>query len=409
MRNLPPKLTNNWRPTALALVIGSIVGGGVGFFLGIENSGMPNSVEARNADGVTELGKKSEQVVSAPEWMKSSAARFEHVADGQVTPGLKQAIGEVARARSPFDQSRMLSLIDLMRKEDFPEAMNYMRQMKMWRRVSGTVAVAFWQRFGELDPNAALANAIQNQDLDYPSRKYLEKNLFHGMARKDPEAAASAFIAHPELGNRAVAVEGLAEGWAETDPKAAMGWAQSLPEDLQKSGIYAAVWGVSNDLDISKANELVRNLPPGLSRDTGINSVKGQIKLKPDLPASQLLDFIALTRDFGARDRKLEGDLAARISQEDPYAAAEFFSSPLPGQAEFDDSEVRVVAKTWAQQDAKAAANWIKGKEQSAAYGAFAEELGKAALLRGDSEEARHWFEKVGKDVSLSPPAERVR
>src|SRR4030095_9852632 len=98
------------------------------------------------------------------------------------------------------------------------------------------------------------------------------------------------------------------------------------------------------------------------------HSNKSQMANKPYLPAHQVLDFVAITRTLGARDRKFEVQMASKCAESDPFAAANFFSQPLPDGTENDFAELKIVSAQWIRRDPEQAENWVKGQEDTPPY-----------------------------------------
>jgi hypothetical protein len=339
--------------------------------------------------------------------VRRSLADFDAAVPNQPTPGLIDAISDALRADAPFDQARMLMLIELMRKEDFVPVLEVLRKAKTNINSSGTYTGpsmwhAFWNRFGELDPATALAKALECGDLQYNGRKYLEKGLFSGMTRNNPRAAAEAFLAHPEIPHKDTAAEGLMEQWARTDPKAATAWAlEHLEGGALSAGFYMATWGVCGPFDISEGNNFTKSLPPGPAQFNAIRSMKSQIGQKGHLPAQQILDFIEVTRSVGSRDRDFEVQMASRCTGIDPFAAAHYFSQPLANGEPNDFKELNVVSAQWIKADPKTAESWAKAQEGTPHYEVIANQFLLAAQKRKDEAEARRWQEAIEKHRRL--------
>jgi hypothetical protein len=396
----------------LGVVLGITAGLFGGFFLGQNVSDNATKSEApRIAEkpGRAEAATVATGESPAKDWFKRYAGQFAQASEHEATPGLTQAAVDALRAESPFDQARMVMLIEMMRKEDFPVLLEVMRKAKSNMNANAyggqgpPMWIAFWRRFGEIDPDLALTKALECKDLDYFNRKFLEKTLFNGMARHNPSGAANAFAAHPELPNRAIAVEGIMEQWAKSDPATASAWAvQNLEGETLNAAIYATAWGASRGSDISGGIAYLKGLPETAPRDSAVRSLKSQIRTAPQVPANQVLDFVAATRLLGARDRKFEAQMASRCAESDPFAAANFFARPLPDGAANDYAELRIVTAQWVRRDQKAAESWAKGQEGMPHYVLMAAEFAQAAQERNDDAAARRWLELAG--VKETPP-----
>jgi hypothetical protein len=305
--------------TVLALAVGIVVGTALGYYVGSDSavpSVSPTSLSPASARTINEApltSSSSKQRRPDHEWIATFQDDLKHASPGQPTPGIVDTIGEALRSDPPLDTARVLFLIQTMRKEDFPVALHLFKTVKdninvAYVNANGPLAwTAFWQQFGAVDPENALANALQSGDLTYTGRDLLEKHLFTGLARNNADAAARTFLALPELSNRASAAEGLVFEWAKTNPAAAVAWAQqNLSADVLDRASYAAVWGASDVLDISGGNTLLKTIPGGEMRTSAVRSMKHQVMSKPDLPAAQIIEFMTITRTLRVEVRCCE-------------------------------------------------------------------------------------------------------
>lgn len=405
----------------LALIVGIVVGVAVSAFFGGE-SGAGNAhagSQAKAIDSVASAAsadneKRNEREDTSPNtWVRRSLAGFDTAIPGQPTPGIVDAISDALRTEAPFDQARMIMLIELMRKEDCATILEVLGKAKTNLHLSGSgmtgspMWMAFWTRFGELDPTTALAKALESGDLKYNGRNYLEKGLFQGMSRNDPRAAAEAFLAHPEIPHRDTAVEGIMVEWARADTKAATAWAlEHLEGSALSAAFYMATWGVCEPFDISQGNTFTRNLPPGPAQFNAIRSMKSQIGQKGHLPAQQILDFIEVTRGANSRDRGFEAQMASRCAGVDPFAAATYFSQPLANGEGNDFKELGIVSEKWIKADPKAAESWAKSQEGTPHHEAVANQFILAAQERNDDAEVRRWQEAIEKQRQLKGAAQ---
>jgi hypothetical protein len=325
---------------------------------------------------------------TAQDWLQRYTSALEQAIPGQPTPRLNEAIVEAFQAPGHYcSHARLLLLIDGMRKEDFPVAIEIFRRAKTGALTTAaggnghTVWNAFWQRFGELDPATAIEVVRKHRDISYPGRDFLEKHLFSGMSRKDPRVAAEAFLAHPDLPNRDKSVTGLMREWAIIDSKAAADWAQNnLQDGLLGTAFYGAAMGLAKSDDISAVIAYAQAAPQGIPRKQVVLSAKDIIRRSPDLPAQQLLDFVAATRGLGEKDHQFDVQMAKRAAVNDPYLAANFFVTQ-PAADTNDHVELRAVLQSWLSDDRKAAESWAKGQKDTLHYEVVAEEL-----VRGSEE-----------------------
>jgi hypothetical protein len=392
--------------TLPGVILGIVAGSIAGFFLGSGvrephsgRQGDRRTIVRENSPFTLEGSDRAETKPQLGNWLKSYQTAAESAADGQPTQGITEAIADTFKEDPPADGARLLMLIEFMRKEDFPLALELMLKAKT-RTCRGATSEAlwsvFWRRFGELDPATALARANECVDLDYPNRKYLEKNLFMGMVRNDPGAAAAAYLAHPDMAHGSMAMEGLMVEWARKDFASAFSWAQqNLQGGTFDQACYMTAWAVSTGTDISKANGLMKSLAEGTPRNEVARSIKSQIRQKPELPAVQAFDYVSALRELGTRDRSFEKEMARRFTASDPMAAANYFVQPLADGSPNDYQELRLVVSGWVQADPNAAQNWAKGFVNTPQYEVISEAFSSVASGQGDSREEQVLLDSV--------------
>jgi hypothetical protein len=366
----------------VVLVAGIAFGFATGFYLGADASLPPSpSAIAPTADAhpmspsSSGVDHGSEPRSTDWEWFDTYHADLKRAVAGQPTPRIVETIGEALRADPPLDIARLLTLIQTMRKEDFPVALRLFKTAKSninnaFSGYNGPIAwIAFWQQYGAIDPESAFASSRDCGDLNYPGRELLEKHLFTGLARHDAEEAARRFLATPDLANKPFAAEGLIFEWSKKNPAAAVAWAeQHLTNDALTKASYAAVWGASTFLDISGGNALLKVIPPGTMRAGALRSLKSQIANKPNLPASQIFEFMTIARGLQERDPQFEKQQVLRCANLDPMGAANFYAQPSDENQPADYGNLRAVLQTWVQNDRSAAETWAKGQKETPHY-----------------------------------------
>ena len=373
----------------LALVLGIGVGVAIGYNLGYDHSEPAHDSAGINAAEATVAVPNVQDGTRLPEvnreWYSSFQAELKRAVPGQPTPRIVETIGEALQADPPLDTARLLMLIQMMRKEDFPVALRLFKTTKSnvntaFVNANGPLAwTAFWQQFGAMDPDAAFASARECGDLVFQARETLEKHLFTGMARHNAEEAARRLLATPDLANRPFAAEGLVFEWAKTNPAAAVAWVQqNLTDEELKKASYASVWGASTFRDITGGNALLKTIPAGEMRSSAVRSLKSQILNKPHLPTAQIIDFMGITRSLGERDPGFEKQVVNRCANADPVAAANFYAKSLDDGTPNDYQNLRAVLKQWALKDRQGAETWVKGQERTDYYGIAMEELNGA-------------------------------
>jgi hypothetical protein len=378
----------------LGISIGLYLGGGLGVSGGQTDAGpvstnSPDGPASTNStEDLASEGKGAERV--------DSDARTDQ---SRPRTQLQNSVLEALSAEPPFDQVGLITLIQEMRKDDFPIMLEILSKAKTTLNMRSDnsqgplVWVAFWQRFGEVDPTNAVAQALRYKDLSYKDRQFLEKQLFTGMARKHPMVAASLFQQNPELPNRERAAEGLILGWSAKNPQAALQWAEkNLEGDALNKGIYASTWGAGRGVkdrpDVTKAISLL-NAVSDSNRHVAVRSIKDMIRQRPSVPVPEILEFFDTTRRLGVRDMAFEKEQARRCADMDPYAAAAFFAKELPNEESNDYAELRTTLTHWMQTDPKAVENWAKGQRDTTHYSVVEEVLATARSGKAGSQADR--------------------
>jgi hypothetical protein len=379
--------------TWIALVGGCAAGLLVGFlaasaiFNDAPASAAQASLEANRAAPVPPSGASTRGEESSAE--RSAAADVPHGEE------LQKAVVSSLRMPRPLDQAQLLSVIQNLRKEDFPAVLEVLRKAKTSIHTSsldgqGPLAwIVFWQRFGELDPQAAMATALQCGDLQYADRNLLEKHLFTGIARSDPLLAAKIFLEHPEISNREKAAEGLIHAWAGKDPAAALIWAREhLADEAFIRVTYAATWGAANAQseypDVARAITVSKTIPEAF-QEPSLRALKDMVYKRAYVSTDDSLAAVSFTREIGKRDPMFESAVITKLISSDPAAAARYFTQPLADGSP-NLPQISLVAKIWAQRDFKAAEAWANEQKGASYFSEVAKVIEEIALKRGNQE-----------------------
>lgn len=388
---------------ALYISATGAIGVALGFLMGLAVGNAKRSTPHATATSAnTALGDGAR----TSEIAKGLQASIESEAEAELrTAKIADAINQALQQPRPVDEVQLLGILNGLSKDEFPVFLQMLRNANKspnltWSPYGGPLLwTLFWQKFGEVDPSTALSNALTCGDLRYPLRETLEKHLFTGMARNDPQAAAQLFLAHPELPNRNRAAEGLMLSWAGLDVQAAMDWARSNLKGADLNlGTFAATWGVANGLserpDIAGGLSFAQSLE-GEGRTSAINALRMIIADRPQVSAPELLEFIAATHSLGVQTPDFDAQLAARCAALDPYAAASFFTQPRANGEVNNFAELRALTAAWVQRDRNAAELWAKQQEGTEHFAIVAEEFAKDATNRGDAAAAKRWLDVI--------------
>jgi hypothetical protein len=304
----------------------------------------------------------------------------------------------------PLDQAQLLAVIQSLPKENFPAVLEILRKAKTGIHTSSLDAqgplawIAFWQRYGEIDPAGALRTALQSGDLQYRDRHLLEKHLFTGMARADPAQAAKLFLEHPELPNRFEAAEGLVHAWSAKDPSAALRWAR---ENLDDAGLlrvtYALTWGAANAQseypDVKRAVAVARTVPEPFL-EPSLRALKEMIIKRAYVSAEDALGAVSYTREIGKRDPAFESAVIEKAMALDSTVTSRYFTQLIESGAS-NSAEINFVAQAWAKRDLSAAEAWARQQSGAPYFPDLAKALSEAATRSGNQESARRWTDAM--------------
>jgi hypothetical protein len=133
---------------------------------GSENSGSSASFgDSDDASAATRQVGPTDAKEKRPLWSRLVADLYSEAEPGKPTPGFADLFKEAINRGEPYSQGCLQMLIEGMRREDLPQALEFMKRIGaegQFRGAGGTgnqsiVWQAFWNRFGEIDPLTALA------------------------------------------------------------------------------------------------------------------------------------------------------------------------------------------------------------------------------------------------------------
>ncbi|MGI8605309.1 MAG: hypothetical protein ACR2OZ_20235 [Verrucomicrobiales bacterium] len=117
-------------------------------------------------------------------------------------------------------------LLEAMRREDAPLVAQLFAELKGRGLEFHPEANFFAQRWGELDPEAALQYVVEEGSFERGG--VLVDRIMRGWAMHDPKQAVDWVREQPESPRKDEAVAGLAAGWARHDPVEATAFVNSL-------------------------------------------------------------------------------------------------------------------------------------------------------------------------------------
>jgi hypothetical protein len=170
-------------------------------------------------------------------------------------------------------------------------------------------------------------------------------------AHRNPQAAANETLSLPAGPQRKKAVDSVLQMWTGSNPQAALEWSMALADktvrlEAMRSAVYSWCWR-----DPEGALTAAQALPPGLDRETLLDSISYTI-LK-NTPPEVALDF--LRQQPPSEYSQGLATIAEVLAEKDVPAALAFVGkSALPGE----NYALRQVLSVWGRQDPKAAAEY---------------------------------------------------
>jgi DNA-binding transcriptional regulator YbjK len=235
------------------------------------------------------------------------------------------------------------------------------------------------------DADAAFAYVAKlTADPNKPEfKKFLTLEMISTVAKKDPDKVISMLEQFPPE-DQNNALRSIGYSWGQSDPKAALDWANQQPDPQVKSLILPGAIEALSEKDPNSALELAQSLPAGDSRTSLIGNVlyklsesdpKGAVGYAMNLPSSEnrnmMIRVMAVQwiRDdsqgalgwYGSlTDPKLKEQVAGSminiLSQDDPAKSLDLLDTMPPGF--FQNQALSRIGRNWAQTDQKAALNW---------------------------------------------------
>jgi hypothetical protein len=286
-----------------------------------------------------------------------------------------------------------------------------------WGAVAGTDAVVFGADTKEDDMSPALAGWASadpaaakawfasfdpENDSRYDSlvkdrkisgedlRNHMMGGLVHGLADRDPRAAAEFLQASVDsTGNkravglmhvvaeavmrtnspaeaaqwaealpagdlRGKAMERVADRYVDVDPTAAASWAENFNDQPEGSGVIAEVGGNWAWRDPEAALSWLQTLPEGAGQSAGMARALGAWARRDPTAAGQHLQGMPASP---ARDAAISG-YSQRVAWEDPQAAMSWAQS-ISVQDQRHEAMIGV-GRAWTRRDAGGAAEWVR-------------------------------------------------
>jgi hypothetical protein len=266
----------------------------------------------RPANPAAPPGKESADTA----WAAAAAAVDRHDA---FTTRLEDAF----RLGEPFSIALAIQLLGEMAPEDAPAVLELLRAHPEWSAAGSAhnpppVWQAFWMSWGATDPGAALAS-MENGVPAYTFNDRAEKDIFSGLALRDPEKAAVLAQSRTNEVSKKWAVEGTIYRWAGKDVDAATRWALTeLDEPYQSWALKAVPWAVERDHGPAAALRWWQALPESGGIETAFRSLVEISGRSGTATADDLIALFNAGQTRGLRSQPLDLKLAMDFVKTDP-------------------------------------------------------------------------------------------
>ena len=360
---------HRWLALSLAaLGLGLPVGRSLRAYL---SQGLPNATPPLLAPSAPSLS--SNTTASPPQSDISDAAVEDEVARllgapsplaGVRTPAeLFDAIA--AASKDPSEMRRFLATyeaVSLLGKEDIEEA--YRRA----RADRDNVALrALERRWAEVDPLGAAKLWAEGK-----GAPELTEAFFSNWSKIDPRGALQWLSTLPQDEAKSKVRAQILSGLAKSDPQRAMDYASQMAEGPDRTQLITRALDTLVLKDPAAAFAMAKNLPGGDAQRAALDSVISKIagrnpgqaqKLLAELPANTLTEA--------------GGEIASALAKKDPGQAVQWAAALPEGQTR--DGAFGSLASAWASKDVEGAAQWLdqlpKGSSRDAAVAGFASRL----------------------------------
>lgn len=218
----------------------------------------------------------------------------------------------------------------------------------------------------QLGPDGAM-DFIQST-MSEAARERMAERVAGDLGRKDPRAALLWAEQLPEGKVRSSALRSVLSDWSSTDPASAAAYASTLPEESWRADIlHRAIdrWSV---VDPDAALAWCQSLPPGSERDRVLAAaIENLSEIAPDGASG----WLALLSDERSRTRAVS-QVAAHWARHDPLAAASWAATRPSGE---QPAVFHSLVRGWAFSEPEAAGSWINalppGRPRDAAIEAY--------------------------------------
>ena len=347
--------TREWAVRAALVLAGAAVG-----WLG---KGAGDSGTATPRQAALALDPQGE--AAAPEAKLSSA---DTAPGGTARDALAARFGTAMLQSSPFKrQADFVHALETLKPEDADGLIALFDRLDRQGLHFPAEWQAFYQQWGAVDPERALAHALKEPDTDWAPGAM--KDALRGWAARDPAAAGAWLRAHESAENFEPAFLGYVEGYADKDLAAATRMAmESVPPG------NATFWKVGETLAEAAVRqgqlhgmEAWYDALPDQGDGTLKRAAFGHVWWRERHAGDQqAMDWLAGQAANPWRGDQQYGEMADLVAQRDPTAALGWLEKLPPSPNDGKWPGLGRVLRRWQQADPQGLQTWLQDPQADA-------------------------------------------
>ena len=217
-------------------------------------------------------------------------------------------------------------------------------------------------RFAELDPETALTYVDNLSGSEYEEQK---ANVLSTWASRDPAGAAAHFQSNTLSGGIAsdedrAAAASIASEWAKNDPKAALTWSASLPEEVRSEARGRVLASMASN-NPTLAVQTASLLPAGFERAEVLQPIAAEWAQSSPTQAASWVQSLPDTSEQASA----AGGLVSSWMNTDPMATSQWVSKLQAGPVRDAAISAMVQARSLSN-DPEAATLWASSVQDNA-------------------------------------------
>ncbi|MDQ3623569.1 MAG: hypothetical protein M3463_13940 [Verrucomicrobiota bacterium] len=306
---------------------------------------------------------------------------------------------------------RVMELLRAMRPEDAVSLRDVFKKFDQLGMSFHYEWAAFWRRWGEIDPQGALAYLKSQPEQSWVSNGY--ERIFRGWAARNPDEALQWLRSNPEHQFLEPAFLGLIDGISMTNPRRATELLLGAGEGKSTLTQSAARRIAEQVLRLESPSALIEwydSLPEseaGKSARAGAIDQVGRLRVNQDPGAA--LDWIRAQAHAGTYGNGAIRAAAAKMSETNPEAAMRFVQElPInPNSVGGLHSGVQEVVTQWAQTNAPALETWLHANPNSPVFDQAVHDYA-VMLNRSNPQRSQYWLEKIRSEYLRTDALKRI-